>query len=194
MEITKEWLEEKNACHEGQEWFENQKLSDGLEIGKALMGEDKTKNEWANWLIVRIMERKQYLAYAIFAARQVLDIFEKKYPEDNRPRLAIEAAEKCLREDSAAARAAARAAGDAARAAAVAAAVDAWDAAVDAAGAAGAAAGAAAVDAWAAARAAAVAAAVDAWDAAWAAAGDAAMVEMQVRLLDYGIKLLEAEQ
>ena len=114
MKITKEWLEEEAACHEGIEWLENQKLSDGLEIVKSLMGEDKTKNEWANWLIVRIMDRKQYLSYSIFAARQVLDIFEKKYPTDNRPRLAIEAAEKCLREDSAAARAAARAAGDAA--------------------------------------------------------------------------------
>ena len=71
--------------------------------------------DWANWLIVRIMERKQYLSYAIFAAEQVLDIFENKYPDDKRPRLAIEAARKCLTNDSSAARAAAWAAGDAAK-------------------------------------------------------------------------------
>jgi hypothetical protein len=36
--------------------------------------------------------------YAVFAARQVLDLFEKEYPGDNRPRAAIEAAEKYIAE------------------------------------------------------------------------------------------------
>ncbi len=34
---------------------------------------------------------------AIFAARSVLSIFENEYPNDQRPRLAIEAAEGCVR-------------------------------------------------------------------------------------------------
>ncbi len=117
-------------------------------------------------------------------AEGVLHIYEKKYPNDSRPRNAIEAARASQRgeitkEQLAAAGAAAwdaagaaawAAAWAAARAAAWAAARDAvWDAAWAAAGAA----------AWAAARAAAWAAAWDAardavWDAAWAAAGAAA--------------------
>jgi hypothetical protein len=46
------------------------------------------------------MERKQYLAYAIFAAEQVLENYEKQYPDDKRPRLAIEAAKKVLKNNS----------------------------------------------------------------------------------------------
>ena len=37
---------------------------------------------------------------AIFAAEQVLDIFERRYPDDKRPRQAIEAAKKVLENDT----------------------------------------------------------------------------------------------
>ena len=46
------------------------------------------------------MEYTQYVSYAVFAAEQVLDIFEHKYPEDKRPRAAIEAAKKCIENPS----------------------------------------------------------------------------------------------
>ena len=36
--------------------------------------------------------------YAIYCAEAVLHIFENKHPDDNRPRLAIEAAKKCLKD------------------------------------------------------------------------------------------------
>ena len=39
---------------------------------------------------------KMYVKYAIYAAECVIDIYEKKYPDDNRPRKAIEAAKKCI--------------------------------------------------------------------------------------------------
>ena len=59
------------------------------------------------------------MAYAIFAAEQVIGFFEKKYPEDKRPRKAIEAAKDYLKDPSdknkAAAYAAAYAAADAAK-------------------------------------------------------------------------------
>jgi hypothetical protein len=139
VKITNKWLKEKHACREGSDWFNAQKETNAVKLVKKLMIEKHF--DWANWLIVRIMERKQYLAYAIFAAREVLRIFEEKYPNDNRPRKAIEAAEKCLADDSSAARAAA----------------------------------------WAAAR--------DAGAAAWAAW--AAGEEMQGKIINYGIKLLE---
>ena len=141
--ITLRWLKSKGACRGGVEWFNAQEERGDIKLIEKLMIEKHF--DWANWLIVRVMERKQYLAYAIFAAREVLRIFEKKYPNDNRPRKAIEAAEKCLADDSFAA----------------------WDAA------------------WA------------AWDAAGAArdaAGDAARAaageEMQGKIINYGIKLL----
>lgn len=99
MKITNDWLDEKDACSGGKEWFKNQDESDGVKVVKKLM--DEQKLDWANWLIVRIMERKQHLQYAVFAAEQVLEVFEKKYPDDKRPRLAIEAARKCLENDNA---------------------------------------------------------------------------------------------
>ena len=47
-----------------------------------------------------MMKRQQSLRYAIYTARQVLDIFEKIYPDDKRPREAINAAFKCLESDT----------------------------------------------------------------------------------------------
>ena len=109
--------------------------------------------------------------YAADCAEHVLHIYESKYPDDNRPRKAIETARghangETTEEELAAARDAAR---DAARAAAWAAA---WDAARAAAWAA----------AWDAARDAARAAA---WAAAWAAARDAERKWQSDRLAEY---------
>lgn len=97
MKINLEFLQAKNACKEMTGEF---KKSWDKEVApvyaiKRLIKENKL--DWANWLIVRCMGYKQYIAYAIYAARQVLDIFEAEYPDDNRPRKAIEAAEKYLK-------------------------------------------------------------------------------------------------
>ena len=94
--ITKEFLEKHNACSSGMSWVTENKLI-GLapkEFIDTLMSNDKFG--WANWLIVRLMNKKQKVQYAIFAAEQVLYIFEKKYPGDLRPRKAIEAAKEYL--------------------------------------------------------------------------------------------------
>src|SRR5574343_565058 len=100
--ITKEWLREKGACSEGYDWFIRQRTRDEVRVLERLIKEDKY--DWANWLIVRRMTRPQYLQYAEFAAEQVLDIFEAKFPNDHRPRQAIEAAKPCTPDDSAAAK------------------------------------------------------------------------------------------
>jgi hypothetical protein len=177
MKITKEWLEEKSACSEGKEWFFAQKEAEGKKVCLKLIKAEKL--DWANWLVVRLMNHNQQIQYAIFAAEQVIEIYEKQYPKDDRPRKAIEAAREYLKwptkENRDAARAAAGAAGDAA--------VSAW-----AAGAAGAtwnSAGAA----WAAGAAgnAARYAAGEAGDAARYAAGD----EMKPKIIKYGLKILE---
>src|SRR3990167_328691 len=143
MKITKSWLSRNSACAEGVSWFAARELSDAGETVDALLADGKTA--WADWLIVRVLKRRQLIEYAVFAAEQVIGIFEKKYPNDKRPRLAIEAAKAVLNGNSKSAGAAAFAAGDAARSA--------WDAAAEAAGdavaaAAGAAAFAAGAAAW----------------------------------------------
>jgi len=98
MKIDEKWLFETEACPEIVEWWRNQKETDGLKVVKALIEAEKL--DWANWTIVRIMEYKQYVSYAVFTAEQVLDVFEKKYPDDKRPRTAIEAAKKCVNDPS----------------------------------------------------------------------------------------------
>jgi hypothetical protein len=67
------------------------------------------------------MTKEQRVQYAIFAAEQVIHIYEKKYPEDKRPRQAIEAAKAYLENPCAKTKAAAAAAAYAAYAAAYAA-------------------------------------------------------------------------
>ena len=68
MQISKEWLEEKNACQEGMKFVEEKKLIglEGVEFIRKLM--DYEKYEYANWLIVRIMDREQCVKYANFSA------------------------------------------------------------------------------------------------------------------------------
>ena len=97
--ITIEWLKSKDACHDGLDWFVEQgKEVEPIPLLNLLIKENQL--DWANWLIVRVMEYKQYVSYAVYAAEQVIDIFEKKYPDDKRPRTAIEAAKKCIKNPS----------------------------------------------------------------------------------------------
>ena len=98
MRITREWLKEIDACSEGVDWFHNQKETDGTKVIKKLIKEDRI--DWANWTICRVFSKKQKIQYAVYAAEQVIDIFEKKYPDDKRPRKAIEAAKKCIENDT----------------------------------------------------------------------------------------------
>ena len=94
MKITKEWLESEDACSDGREWFFNQEKIDVIEVSNELIKQNKL--DWCNWLITKAMKRKQCIQYAIYAAEQVIDIFEKEYPDDKRPRKAIDAAKLYL--------------------------------------------------------------------------------------------------
>ena len=97
--ITIEWLKSKSACHDGLDWFVEQgKEVEPIPLLNLLIEENQL--EWANWLIVRVMDYSQYVSYAVYAAEQVIDIFEKKYPDDKHPREAIEAAKKCIKNPS----------------------------------------------------------------------------------------------
>ena len=97
-EITNDFLTHTGACDDGIAWWRKEQNHETFTILNRLI---ETHNlNWANWLIVRVMERKQKNKYAVFAAQQVLDIYEKKYPDDLRPRKAIDAALKCIGNDT----------------------------------------------------------------------------------------------
>ena len=118
MKITTAWLKKRNACKDGVIWF-NEKIGKPIDHMTLLkLGMRAKQYDYANWFICQIMKRKQRIQYAIYSVEQVIDIFEKYYPKDDRPRKAIEAAKAVLKKDSKKNRAAAEAAADAAYAAA----------------------------------------------------------------------------
>jgi len=100
MKITKEWLIEKDVCEEGLNWFLNQEETDLYKLIEKLNRFIAPEANWAVWLITRAMTRKQAIEYAIISSEFVLPLFERWYLEDQRPRLAIEAAKKVLENDT----------------------------------------------------------------------------------------------
>ncbi len=92
---------------------------------------DIDKSTWEEMRVVRawIWKKEDSVRLAIFSAELVIDLFEKKYPADKRPRLAIDAAKNWLIDPSKAAEAASGAASAAASGAASAAAARAAEAA-----------------------------------------------------------------
>ena len=95
--FSKESLKKHSACGEGVRWFLSQKETEPVAVVEKLIEEKHF--DWANWAVVRCMTYKQYVGYAVFAAEQVVDIYEKKNPGDKRPRQAIEAAKKYCNTD-----------------------------------------------------------------------------------------------
>ena len=90
--INKPWLHTNHACADGILWLKNH-TGIGAKAGDILrdvLTDEKWDYFW--WLAVRLMTRPQKVEFAIFAAEQVIAIFEKKYPNDDRPRRAIQAA------------------------------------------------------------------------------------------------------
>jgi len=176
MKLTVKKLENLNACKDAIEEFKNQKERNVFKVFDLLL-KDK-KYQWANWLITQLLERQNRIRYAIHAAEQCLDKFEEKYPEDKRPKLAIEAAKKVLEKDNKKNRDAAYAAAHAAVNAAYAAVNAAYAAAHAAVNAAYAASAAYAVNA-----------------AAYAAASAAADVAVDyIKIIKYGITLLKKQE
>jgi len=115
MKLTKDMLLKMNACTPGFDWFNRQNETDvGKLIQLAIDNLDDDVFGFANWGIARLLDKTNKIRYAVFAAELVLPLFEEKYPDDDRPRKAIEAAKAVIieenRRDVAAACAAARAA------------------------------------------------------------------------------------
>ena len=173
MELNLESLEKLNPCSDGLTWWKMAACKTVESTIARLLSEEKL--DWANWLIARVLTHDGQIRYAIFSARQVLEIYEKRYPGDNRARRAVEAAEEYLADKTEEKR---QAAANAAYAAANAAYAAAY-AAAHAANAAAHAANAAAYAANAAANA-----------AKGAAANAAANAAMKKKVIEYGVSLL----
>ena len=96
MKIKLTWLEEKNTCEEGIEYFTSNELEgiEDVDLVKKLF--EEKKYNWASWLLTRLFDKTNNVKYAVYSAELVLPIFEKKYPKDDRPRKAIEAAKNWL--------------------------------------------------------------------------------------------------
>jgi hypothetical protein len=191
MIVTVKWLREQNACENGVDRF-IKLYGKQKELKTVINGHIKDNTlDYANWLLARKMTHKQQIKYAIFAAEQVLYLYEEKY-KDDRPRKAIEAAKAVLKKNNIENKNAAYAAATAADAAANAAANAAYTAAkaADAAAYAAYAAATAAYTAYAA-NAAYTAAntAYTAYTAADAAA-DTAYTAMKIKIIKYGLKLI----
>ena len=93
--VTRKWFNNLGACYDGIEWVMAQPERDSIKLLRVLM--KPGKYDWANWLIVRLMNERQKVQYTIFAAELVLEHFEEHHPEDKRPRKAIEAARAYLK-------------------------------------------------------------------------------------------------
>jgi len=111
--ITEAWIEEHHPCEDGVKWYKSRTDKSPLGLLDGLISEKRY--EWGFRFMARILDRKDRIRYAVFAAEQVLGIFEKKFPDDKRPRLAIESAKKVLVKDTAETRYAAESAMFAAR-------------------------------------------------------------------------------
>ena len=119
MKLTKDMLLKMNACTPGFDWFNRQNETDvGKLIQLAIDNLDDDVFGFANWAIPQLLDKTNKIRYAVFAAELVLPIFEEKYPDDDRPRKAIEAAKAVIIEENRLDVAAADAAYAAARAAA----------------------------------------------------------------------------
>ena len=97
--ITKKWLKEKRACQEGIDWFCTLNTTSLIKVLEA--ARDQNQWQYVTWLMRHTLNKKQSVTLAIFAAESVLHIFEKKHPNDGRPRKAIEAAKAYLKNPSA---------------------------------------------------------------------------------------------
>ena len=102
MKITLNSVKAKVPCKEAYQWSVNRLKGkedvDVVPFIQAAMAEDKL--EWSNWFIARVFNYQQQLKYAVFAAEQVLDVYEKEFPGDTRPRNAIESAKECINNSS----------------------------------------------------------------------------------------------
>jgi hypothetical protein len=98
MKITKDLLKKYGACELGIQWFESQ--SDKTPSVLVNRGLESEKRSFINWAFSRILSKNNKIRYAIYSAKLALPFFEKRFPDDKRPRKAILAASRYLKNPS----------------------------------------------------------------------------------------------
>lgn len=97
MQITKQWLINKNACKSSLDHVCAHKYIGltGVKFVEKLIKNNRASD--ANWLIVRIMDKPQKIKYTIFAAKQAINIYDKNHDTNRRLATVIEAAKMYLK-------------------------------------------------------------------------------------------------
>jgi len=89
----KEYLESINACQEAIDWVDDKTLEESWVTC--------TRPDWMLWLYGRNNPDKLIcVKIAVYTAKLVLPIWQRKYPDDLRPQHAVEAAEKWIENPS----------------------------------------------------------------------------------------------
>ena len=85
MLITQDKLKEWSACTDGYKWACGILKKKPMSAKNFIKITAEHKLDWANWVICRVLDKPNKVRHAVFAAKQVLHLFEKKYPDDKRP-------------------------------------------------------------------------------------------------------------
>jgi hypothetical protein len=96
--ITARWLKKMGACSSKEDNKRAEKIGDVRGVVKELLKSNRFND--AVWLITRKLDRMECIRYALYCAKKVLPMFEEKYPDDNRPREAVRAAQAYLKNPS----------------------------------------------------------------------------------------------
>ena len=98
MLITQEWLKGHKACQTGIDWVVDTGEWDVKKLVKlAIKSDQKEILKYANWGIVRCLNKEKCIKYAIYSAKLVVGFYEKYKTGDQRPRRAINAAQNYLK-------------------------------------------------------------------------------------------------
>ena len=98
MVITKKLLRELNACPAGIDLWLTKKEPDPFRCVDRLV--EIRKYDYPTWLIAHLLSPRNAAKFAIYSAELVLPKHETEHPGDNRPRKAIQAAKKVLKNPS----------------------------------------------------------------------------------------------
>jgi len=95
MMFNDKWVEEKKPCEAGLAFLNTQTDKSAVSVINALVV--AKHYDWADWALTNSFTKRQNVMFATYAAEQVIDIFEKEYPEEERPRASIETAKRWLK-------------------------------------------------------------------------------------------------
>ena len=99
--LNREYLERIEACKRGIKWVETRENKDIGSLFKIVIkSRDVFLLEWGNWLICRLLNKKQRIQYSVYAAEQVIHLIEDEHLGVVNPKEALEAALKCTKSTS----------------------------------------------------------------------------------------------